>query len=286
MRQSDPRIVLGLQRSRDERRILTSALELGIDAIDTSFNYRGFSAHVALADIGSDLLRRFAISTKVGFFPTAGHAEHSLDPGRLRQAMEQTNRDLGRAPDLVFLHNPERSLTDSPEAAQDTLRMACAALASAAAEGLCGAWGISSWDPRPLPALADKTLPRPDVLMVRGGLLTGLDVLEASETLAARWDLDSEQLWGMSPFGGNATDPLWRKLDPRVFIQNPDAGVSAVQAAFRAAYWLPWVGRVAVGTDAPSHLRDLVDALRYEADTGSIRTYRQLLRQRADRQPL
>lgn len=200
--------------------------------------------------------------------------------------MEQTNRDLGRAPDLVFLHNPERSLTESPEAAQDTLRRACAALASAATEGLCGAWGISSWDPRPLPALADVTLPRPDVLMVRGGLLTGIDVLEASEALAARWDLGRQQLWGMSPFGGNTTDPLWDKLDPQVFIQDPDPGLSAVQAAFRAAYWLPWVGRIAVGTDDPAHLRELVDALRYEADARSIRTYLRLLHERADRQPL
>lgn len=200
--------------------------------------------------------------------------------------MEQTNRDLGRTPDLVFLHNPERSLTESAEAAQNNLRRACAVLAAAAAEGLCGAWGISSWDPRPLPALADDTLPRPDVLMVRGGLLTGIDVLEASEALAAQWDLDSGQLWGMSPFGGNATDPLWGRLNPRVFIQDPGPGLSAVQAAFRAAYWLPRVGRIAVGTDDPSHLRELVDVLRYEADARNIRTYRQLLRERADLQPL
>ncbi|MDX3851045.1 aldo/keto reductase [Streptomyces sp. AK02-01A] len=286
MRESDPRIVLGLHRSRYERRILTSALELGIDAIDTSFNYRGFSAHSALAEIGSDLLPRFTLSTKVGFFPAAGQAEHSLDPGRLRRAMEQTNRDLGRAPDLVFLHNPERSLTGSPNAAKDALAMACTALAVAATEGLCGAWGISSWDPRPLRELAVGSMPRPDALMVRGGLLAGIDVLEASETLAARWDLGAGQLWGMSPFGGKATDPLWGQLDPQVFIQDPDDGLSALQAAFRTAYWLPQVGRVAVGTDNPSHLRELVDALRYKADARSLRTYRRLLCERAGRQPV
>lgn len=164
--------------------------------------------------------------------------------------------------------------------------MACAALAAATTDGLCGAWGISSWDPRLLPALAVGSMLSPDVLMVRGGLLTGIDVLEASETLAARWHLGPAQLWGMSPFGGKATDPLWDKLDPRVFIQDPDDGLSAVQAAFRAAYWLPRVGGVAVGTDDPSHLRELVDALRYEADAGNLRAYRQLLRERAGRQPL
>ncbi|WP_039631513.1 aldo/keto reductase [Streptomyces sp. 769] len=286
MRERDPRIVLGLHRSRYERRILTSALDLGVDAIDTSFNYHGFSAHTALATAASDLLPRFKISTKVGFFPAAGQAEHSLDPDRLREAVEQSNRDLGRAPDLVFLHNPERSLTGSSAAAQDRLGMACAAVERAAAEGLCGSWGISSWDPRPLPRLVDGTLPRPDVVMVRAGLLTGIDVLEASEALAARWGLNPSQLWGMSPFGGSATQPLWGKLDPRVFIQEPHDDLSAVQATFRVAYGLPRVGRIAVGTDSPSHLGELVDALRYEANPGKLCTYRRLLCEQRDRQPL
>ncbi|BDM73170.1 hypothetical protein HEK616_66570 [Streptomyces nigrescens] len=284
MRECDPRIVLGLHRSRYERRILTSALELGVDAIDTSFNYLGFSAHTALATAGRGLLPRFKISTKVGFFPTAGRAEHSLDPDRLREAMEQSNRDLGRAPDLVFLHNPERSLTGSFPAAQDRLGTACAAVERAAAEGLCGGWGISSWDARPLPSLVDGTTPRPDVVMVRAGLTAGIDVLEASEALAAGWDLGIAQLWGMSPFGGRATDPLWDKVDPRVFIQDPDEGLSAVQAAFRTAYQLPRVGRTAVGTDNPSHLRELIAALRYEANADTLLTYRRLLRERTARQ--
>ncbi|MEK2477234.1 hypothetical protein [Streptomyces noursei] len=106
--------------------------------------------------------------------------------------------------------------------------MACAAVERAAAEGLCGSWGISSWDPRPLPGLVDGALPRPDAVMVRAGLLAGIDVLEASEALAARWDLTPAQLWGMSPFGGSATQPLWGKLDPRVFIQEPHDDLSAV----------------------------------------------------------
>ncbi|GGX36849.1 aldo/keto reductase [Streptomyces noursei] len=286
MRECDPRIVLGLHRSRYERRILRNALDLGVDAIDTSFNYHGFSAHTALAAAGRDLLSRFRLTTKVGFFPAVGQAEHSLDPDRLQEAVEQSNRDLGRAPDLVFLHNPERSLTGSSAAAQDRLGTACVALERAAAKGLCGGWGISSWDPRPLPGLVDGTLPRPDAVMVRAGLLAGIDVLEAAEALAARWDLVPDQLWGMSPFGGSATDPLWSRLDPRVFIQDPHDGLSAVQATFRVAYSLPQVGRIAVGTDNPSHLGELVDALRYEANTEQLGTYRRLLREQRDRQPL
>ncbi|WP_349307944.1 MULTISPECIES: aldo/keto reductase [unclassified Streptomyces] len=259
-------------------------MDLGIDAIDTSFNYRGFSAHAALADVGGDLLSRFMLSTKVGFFPAAGQAEHSLDPGRLRQAVEQTNHDLGRSPDLVFLHNPERSLPGSSAESREVLGMACAALERAAAEGLCGAWGISSWDPRPLPGLVDAALPKPDVLMVRAGLLASLDLLEASEALTTGWDLEMAQFWGMSPFGGSTRDPLWDNLDPRIFIRSDADELSAVQAAFRTAYWLPRVGAVTVGSDDPSHLRELVAALRYEVDDTNLRMYRKLLRERARRQ--
>lgn len=120
--------------------------------------------------------------------------------------------------------------------------------------------------------------------MVRAGLLAGIDVLEASEGLAARWDLAPDQVWGMSPFGGDTTDPVWGRLDPRVFIADADDALFALQAVFRTAFSLPEVGRIAVGTDNPSHLRELTDALRYEPDVGRLRMYRQLLRQRTGRQ--
>lgn len=91
---------------------------------------------------------------------------------------------------------------------------------------------------------------------------------------------------GYGPLRGRAESPLWETLDPRGLIQNPEDGLSATQAAFRTAYGLPQVGRVAVGTDDPSHLAELVTALRYEADVGSLRMYRRLLRERAGRQPV
>jgi len=49
MRTAHPRVVLGLHRSRYQRSLLTDALDLGIDAIDTSFNY-----HVGTLAVGSE----------------------------------------------------------------------------------------------------------------------------------------------------------------------------------------------------------------------------------------
>ncbi len=114
--------------------------------------------------------------------------------------------------------------------------------------------------------------------MVRAGLLVRIDVLDASEELAAQWGLSSQSVWGMSPFCGDASDEVWSRFDPRLFLKDSAGEPSRVQAAFRAAYQLPQVNLVAVGSDNPAHLYELTQALRYEVDTEKILSYRGLLR--------
>ncbi|MDT0267953.1 aldo/keto reductase [Streptomyces sp. DSM 44915] len=283
MRESHPRVVLGLHRSRYQRHSLAAALDMGIRAIDTAFNYHGFAAHQTLGRF-RDLLPEFSVSTKVGYFPGTTRAVHSLAPGQLRHALEQTNRDLGRPPNLVFLHNPEHTLSRlSPEVAREHLTSACEVLVNAVQAGLCDAWGVASWRPGPLVGLIDGDTPRPDVLMVRSGLLVAIDTLEASESLATRWRLPAAAVWGMSPFGGKATDPIWDKINPRLFLRSDSRRTcSPIQAAFRAAYYLPRVGSLAVGSDDPAHLRELLASLGAEVDGDTVTRYRTLLgRQRS-----
>ncbi|MEV5592882.1 aldo/keto reductase [Streptomyces sp. NPDC052496] len=284
MRDPDPRIVLGLHRSRHERRLLTGALDLGVTALDTSTNYFGFRSHQVLAQTAGDLLPKFDISTKVGYFPGPGGAEHSLNPARLHAAVEQTARDLGREPDLVFLHNPEHSLHHAAPDNRDVLAQACAALDEVTAKGLCGAWGVATWNPSPLLGLIDARAPRPSVLMIRAGLMVGSRTLDASDALTAAWGLDDGRVWGMSPFGGSTDAPVWERIDPRVFLQ-PGSRLSRVEAAFRVAYRLPRVGTIAVGTDEPAHLGKLIGALNGEVDEQAIHQYRSLLRHRLRSQP-
>jgi pyridoxine 4-dehydrogenase len=151
MRGTDSRITLGLYRSRHERGLLEGALKLGVRALDTGYNYLGFTSHRTLARTAGDLLSEFTISTKVGFFPGAAGAEHSLSPRRLFEAVEKSAEDLCLPPDVVLLHNPERTLASlRPGAGSDCLAAACAALHEASAAALCGSWGISSWDPQSL----------------------------------------------------------------------------------------------------------------------------------------
>ncbi|MEU2900992.1 aldo/keto reductase [Streptomyces sp. NPDC001273] len=283
MRGADPRVVLGLHRSRHERRLLTGALDLGVTALDTSSNYLGFRSHEVLARTAGDLLPKFTVSTKVGYFPGPDGAEHSLNPARLRAAVEQAAEDLGREPDLVFLHNPEHSLREAARHNQDALVQACATLDAAVEQGLCAAWGVASWDPSPLLSLIDTTVPRPAVLMVRVGLLVGARALDAADAVTEAWGLEGGEVWGMCPFGGSTSTPVWDRIDPRVFLRD-GSQLSCVQAAFRTAYHLPRVGSVAVGTDEPAHLGELVGALAGEVKERTVQEYRSLLRDRSHAQ--
>ncbi len=46
-----------------------------------------------------------------------------------------------------------------------------------------------------------------------------------------------------------------------------------MQAAFRTAFHLPSAAAVAVGTDSPGHLAQLVQALGAEVDTAAVSQY-------------
>ncbi|KPM52888.1 hypothetical protein ACG83_25995 [Frankia sp. R43] len=284
MRPPDRRITLGLYRTRHSRGILEAALDLGIRDLDTAHNYADFASLTLLAGVAADLLPQFFLSTKVGFFPSpTGHTEHSLDPARLREAMETTAESLGRAPDVVFLHNPERSIRQGPHrAAHDLLAAACDVMRDAARSGLCVEWGISTWDPRSLVRVLDhgRGLPAsPAHLMHRSGVLAGAAVVEASETLADLLDVAPEQRWGMSPFAGDTRAPFWDTVNLAPLLSSPGHH-STVETAFRLAYELPQVGRVAVSANDPEHLRQLVEATRLDVDRAAADRYRSLLRAR------
>ena len=133
-------------------------------ALDTAYNYSGFASHRTLRTAAGDLLDEFDLSTKVGFFRDG----HNLEPTRLRIAVEESAEHLGRRPNTVLLHNPETSPAG--------FTAACEALAAMREAGLFERWGISSWDPRLL-LYRPYRGPRPDVLMVRAGLMVPTAVL-------------------------------------------------------------------------------------------------------------
>jgi aryl-alcohol dehydrogenase-like predicted oxidoreductase len=288
MRPPDRRIILGLYRTRHRRNLLEDALKQGVRDLDTAFNYAGFSSLRRLADIVPDLLSEFYISTKVGFFPSSpGHAEHSLNPARIRQAVEITADTLGRIPDVIFLHNPERTVGElGIETGYSLLVDAAQTLESAVHSGLCTAWGISTWDARPLVGAIRgsraELIARPTHLMHRSGILVSSAVMKAADTLAQLLHVGGDGRWGMSPFGGDTRLPFWETVDVSSLLstQRP---FDTVQAAFRLAYELPKVDRVSVSLNQPTHLAELVEATRLSIDPVMVERYRDLLRSRQRR---
>lgn len=239
-----------------------------------------------MAATARELLPEFTISTKVGFFPGSNTTEHTLAPEKLHSAVRRTTWDLERAPDLVFLHNPERSLENlTPADNRTRLLDACTALATATTDGLCRSWGIATWNPNPLVKLledAPRPLPTPAVLMTRAGLLVNPDILDAAEHLANLLALSAHARWGMSPFGGNTTDPIWHTLSTAPFVLN-GREATRVQAAFRIAFYLPPVHRIAVSVSTLGHLRELAQSATVTVSQQAISRYRELLRARTRR---
>lgn len=235
--------------------------------MDTAFNYQRFDAHRSLADVAGDLLTSFEVSTKVGFFPEG----HDLSPDRLRAVVREIPEELGYVPRTVLLHNPECSV--------DGFEEACVALSEMRDAGYCRAWGFSSWNPQ---ALVDhsRSIPRPDVVMVRAGLSVPAGVLDAAESLSRQ--IGAREVWGMAPFGGDADAPLWSRIDPSLFL-TPGQRAGRVQAAVAAAWAVPNVERLAVGTSSPAHLEEIVQAESLTVTADTVDRYRTLLRHRTER---
>ncbi|MEY8040094.1 aldo/keto reductase [Saccharopolyspora cebuensis] len=249
--------------------------------IDTAYNYRGFTSHRALARVAADLLGEFTLSTKVGYFPddSGERSVHSLDPARLRDAIRRSVDDLGRSPDVVFLHNPELALSArSGTEGRDRLADACGVLADEAAAGWCGTWGIATWDARPVAAAIEQGVAgiQPGALLLRAGLSVAHPILTAGETLTRMLKVPPERCWGMSPFSGSTADPVWNAVDLRAFLADQQQ-CTTPQVAFRLAYELPPVARVAVGTSNVDHLRDLCAATQLAISGTAIHRYRDLI---------
>lgn len=285
--------------------MIEAAAERGV-GIDTAFNYLGFGSHRRLASILGGSIQQVAISTKVGLFPGAvsGSSEHSLAPARLRSALRRAVDELGVRPMVMFLHSPERSLADSsvgaaraadnpagssagykaangpPDVAADisALAAACAVLAEATSTGWCRQWGIACWNPYPLLATvaAGYDGPHPDVLMTRAGLTLDGSQVTAIDELAARLGVSETARWGMSPFSGHADHPVWTTTRFDTLLRSGQR-YSAQQAVVRLAFDLPPCVKVAVGTDNPAHLREIIDAAGLAHDRQALTRYRDLI---------
>lgn len=142
-----------------------AAAGLGLNAIDTSLNYRNQRSERA---VGGALQKLFAngtqrddlvISTKAGFLvPDAVPSSlapddvvenmHSMAPAFLADQLERSRRNLGLDTiDIFYLHNPETQLGRiSSEEFYARIRRAFAFLEEAVAQGKIRFYGTATWD--------------------------------------------------------------------------------------------------------------------------------------------
>ncbi len=269
--------MVGLHRSGPDRDLIAAALEHGINRIDTAYSYAGGASQRLLRHRAGPMLRRLRISTKVGFFPYPGGVEHSLDPTRLRRAVLDSVTELGGTPEVIFLHNPERSMfSERPRQAGAQLAAACQVLVDATAQGWCQGWGISSWRPTHLTPIVEYIPSGARAVMIRAGLAVPPAELVAGEHLAGALGLDQGQVYGMAPFGSQPRDPAWTASVTGPFLA-PGQRCTPIQAAFRVAFALPPVGRMAVGISSIAQLHQLRAATELEIQPGAVAGYQRLL---------
>lgn len=230
-----------------------------------------------LAQAAGELLEHFTISTKVS--PRAGLAP-------LAEQAKRAAGDLGLPPAVILVHNPEHVLRGLPPSQSGQWWTATAeVMADLVARGACRAWGFACWDPRPLLGLLETSAwaqaPQPAVAMVRAGLLVPADVLAAGEELLERLHLADARRWGMSPFAGEPH--LLDGVNLTQFLTDPaPRAASPLPTALAAAFHMPAVSRIAVGTDSPTHLNQLATARTLPVDQDRISLYRRRLTAHAE----
>ncbi|WP_258175420.1 hypothetical protein [Actinopolyspora mortivallis] len=237
--------------------------------------YHHGQVHKLLAQAAGELLDRFTISTKVS------------SQARLPTLAEQAKRaagDLGRAPAVILVHNPEHLLRDlDHDQACRWWTATAETMSGLVTSGMCRSWGVACWDPRPVRDLlgtpAWTQAPQPSVAMVRAGLLVPADVLTASEELLQRIPHTAGR-WGMSPFAGapHLLDDI--NLAPFLTEDAPQAA-APLPTALAVAFHLPGVSRIAIGTVSPTHLDQLATARTWPVNQQRLSAYRRKLMARA-----
>lgn len=149
-----PDLALGTYRCRDIPQAAVHAVACGASWIDTAPNYQHGHAQTRLRPVlaGNPDLR---VSTKVGFFTpdiaAAAREAGVLTPGEAasghclshRYVAWQSRRnvaELGRVPDIVFVHNAERA-----DHSHDAITNAFTALEADASAGRIGGYGVATW---------------------------------------------------------------------------------------------------------------------------------------------
>ncbi|SDC90994.1 aldo/keto reductase [Streptomyces prasinopilosus] len=275
------RLAAGTYRCRDVARSVAAATDAGVTWIDTAPNYASGTAEVSLRPV-LEARPQIRVSTKVGFVPDsdrpaardAGVLPHERDRGHcltrpyIAWQLARSRVRLGRAPDLVFVHNPEHDRADRAELAR-TLTEAFEELERSAGAGDIGGYGVATWSglSSGMFTVSDLTVFAETV----GGphhhfraaqfpvslvhLAVVADALDGRGALVEAREAGLD-VFASAPLGGGEllhamTDELRCVIDP---------AASPAQAALLVALSAPGVSRVLLSASTPAHWADAVGA--------------------------
>ncbi|WP_055690008.1 aldo/keto reductase [Streptomyces prasinus] len=275
------RLAAGTYRCRDVARSVAAAMNVGVTWVDTAPNYASGTAEASLRSV-LEACPQVRVSTKVGFVPDsdrpaardAGVLPHDRDRGHclarpyIAWQLARSRARLGRAPDLVFVHNPEHDRADRADPSR-TLTEAFEELERSADAGDIGGYGVATWSGlssgmftvSDLTTLAEtvggphhhfRTVQFPVSLVHLTVVTDALDgrgaLVEAQE---AGLDVFTSAPLGGGELLGAMTDELVRVIDP---------AASPAQAALLVTLSAPGVSRVLLSASTPAHWADAVGA--------------------------
>jgi aryl-alcohol dehydrogenase-like predicted oxidoreductase len=176
------------------REALTTALESGLNLVDTAINYRCQRSERAVGDAvrAADVSREeVVVATKGGFVPFDGarpedpgayvrdefvrtgvveredlaRGSHAISPGFLSASLDRSLSNLGLdSVDCYYVHNPETQLAvRSREDVYDQLEAAFETLEERRLGGDVGVYGVATWEAFRVPRDHDSYLSLPEV---------------------------------------------------------------------------------------------------------------------------
>ncbi|GAA0439121.1 aldo/keto reductase [Streptomyces luteireticuli] len=276
---------LGTYRVRDVGEAARAACAAGATWVDTAPNYADGLAHAALKPVLADH-PGVKVATKTGFFdaeqgraavaagvltPEQAETGHCLDPAFVGWQVEQSVAELGRHPDIVFVHNPERAaLYEAHVHAQ--LRAAFMVLEELVEDCTIGGYGVATWSGMRSGLLDERVLDRLAREAAGGGerhyLVAVQQPVSLVEDASIRQALQGHgpvvncrgarmQTFASAPLdGGRLLDLMSPELAD--FIR-PGASVAAASLLVTAS--TPGLDVVLVSASTPSHWAEAAEAL-------------------------
>ncbi|RST20624.1 aldo/keto reductase [Streptomyces sp. WAC04770] len=268
----------GTHRCHDVGAAVSAAVRAGVKWIDTAPNYARGTAEAPLRAV-LDRHPGIGVSTKVGFVPASDRRAaisagvlsgeqsrrgHCLRRPYVAWQIDLSHARLGRAPDLVFVHNPENGASTRDEVLS-LLTSAFEELETAADAGLIQGYGVATWA-----GLSGGPFTISDLVTLAqrvGGwrhrfhaVQTPVSLIHLSpvaKALTGSGPLHQARETGIrvftsAPLGGG---DLPRLMTPEL-VRLIDPSATPAQAALRVALSAPGVSHVLLSASTPAHWAD------------------------------